>query len=133
MPVLSRPALRTHAVFFAGLSALLVVVWALTTRAYFWPIHAQLPLAALLAFHAWLVLLDARPGIRRRFGGSRPLAIHTGAAIAQWLYLVALWVEGSRGYFWPAWPLLGLGLLAGIHALKVFRPARQPVRQGEAQ
>jgi hypothetical protein len=123
MSFLNPRALRAHAIFFVGLSLLLVAVWALTTGAYFWPIHAVLPLAALLMLHGWLVSLHERPGIRERFGGSWPLAVHAGASAAQWLYLVALWLEGGRGYFWPAWPLLGLALLLGVHVLKVFRPA----------
>lgn len=86
----------------------------------------MLPVAVLLAFHAWLDLLGERPAIVRSFGGSRWLAMHVGASVAQWLYLVAFWVEGGGGYFWPAWPLLGLGLLAGVHALSVTRSTIRP-------
>ncbi len=109
----------------AGLSILLVAVWASTTRDDLWPIRAVLPLAALLALHSWIVLLNRRPTIIRRFAGSRSLAIHAGASAAQWLYLLALWVNGGFGYFWPGWVLLGLGLIAGMHTLHVLRVARQ--------
>ncbi len=114
-----------HASTAAGLSIPLVAVWASTTRDDLWPIHAVLPLAALLALHSWIVELNRRPMIIGRFAGSRWLAIHAGASAAQWLYLVALWVEGGFGYFWPGWELLGLGLIAGVHTLDVLGVARQ--------
>ena len=126
MTILSRSALRLHAASCVALNMLLVAAWSLTTRASFWPIHAFLPLAALLALHGWVVLVKRRPALRARLGGNRALAVHVGASTVQWLYLVALWVEGGRGYFWPAWPLLGLGLLAGIHTVTVFRPFPEP-------
>lgn len=116
---MTATAFKRHAAFSTALGVLLVVVWTLTTRAYFWPVHALLPLAAILALHAWLVLLRKRHALRSRFGGSYGLAVHAGASGAQWLYLVALWIEGGGGYFWPAWALLGLGVLLGLHTLRV--------------
>jgi hypothetical protein len=92
---------------------------ALTPDGGFWPQFAIVPLALVLALHAWFVLLSARPGIRERLGGSQGLAVHVGISAAFWLYLVAVWASGP-GYFWPAWALLGLGVAAGVHAALVF-------------
>lgn len=120
MSFLGPRTLRIHATIAAGLSILLVAVWASTNSDRFWPIDAALPLTALLAVHGWSVLLSRRPTIVSRFAGSRPLAIHAGALAAQWLYLLALWVEGGCGYFWPGWALIGFGLIAGVHVLQVL-------------
>jgi hypothetical protein len=111
--------LTIHAAAAAGLALLLAVVWATTTRAYFWPIQALLPVALTLTIHAWIVLLADRPGIRGRFLGSESLAVHVGVSGALWVYLVSLWLVGDRGYFWPGWALLGLAVLAGGHAVEV--------------
>lgn len=123
MPLLERRSLRLHAALDAGISALLVLVWALTQHTNFWPQYAIVPLGLALAVHGWFLLLEARPGIRRRLGGSQPLAAQVGVSAALWLYLVALWAT-APGYFWPAWPLLGLGLAAGAHAALVLGPPR---------
>ena len=134
MSYLSTIDLRTHALLSAGISALLLVVWALTPDSVFWPQYAIVPLGLVLAVHAWFVLLDTRPGILRRLGGSRLLAAQLGVSAALWLYLVALWAT-APGYFWPAWALLALGLAAGVHAVVVWqepRPEPAPPRGGSS-
>jgi hypothetical protein len=113
-----RRRLMLHGAAVAGIGLLLTFVWATTTGGFFWPIQALLPLALTVAIHAWFVLLDERPQTKERFLGSKPLAAHLGIAAAMWLYLVALWAVGGRGYFWPAWALLGLAAYVGLHALE---------------
>ncbi|HEX2304442.1 MAG TPA: sensor domain-containing protein [Gaiella sp.] len=118
---LRKRALVILAVVVGGLGLLLSVVWALTTpNGYFWPAQAILPLALVLGITAWVMLVLERPEIERKTGGSRALAIELGVFAAIWLYLVAQWLLTERGYFWPAWVLLGLGVAAGIHAAVVF-------------
>lgn len=119
MALLNPTLLRVHALLSIGCSSLLIIVWALTARGEFWPAHAMLALALLLAIHGWAVLEAARPALRHRLGGSRPLTICVGVAAAHWLYLVALWAEGGGGSFWPGWPLLGLVLAGALIALHV--------------
>jgi hypothetical protein len=122
---MQRDRLRAHCAAVAGIGLLLILVWATTSRGFFWPVQALLPLALTVALHAWLVLMSERPLGRERFLGSNALAAHAGLAAAMWLYLVSLWAVGGRGYFWPAWALLGLVALVGLHALRVA--ARQPI------
>ncbi len=111
-----RSALPYGVAFFAGVNVLTVVVWALTRRAYFWPEWTLLPLGLVLAVHAWSVVVLVR--VRAR----RDLAIHLGGSSALFAFFVAVWAVTTRSYFWPVWPLLGLAIVAGIHAAAVYRP-----------
>ena len=65
MRLVTSAALRLHAVFSACLIVLLVVVWASTTRGYFWPGWALLGLALVAGLHA-LSVFAGRPSARRR-------------------------------------------------------------------
>jgi hypothetical protein len=114
-----RLRLRIHALAVTGVGALLTVVWATTSRGFFWPIQALLPLALTVAIHGWLVLLEERTLTHERFLGDKFFAAHIGLAAAMWLYLFALWLVGDRGYFWPAWALLGIATLVGVHFVRV--------------
>jgi hypothetical protein len=109
-----RLALGIHAGVAAGIGALLLVVWALTGRGYVWPEWALLPLALLLASHAWVELVEDRP--RLRVGGSRAISVHLGLSIALFAFLVLVWAVTTRGYFWPVWPALGLAVAPAVHA-----------------
>jgi signal transduction histidine kinase len=116
-----RRALTIFAVAVGGISLLLVCIWVLTTPGeYFWPIQAILPLALPLVIVAWVFRVLDDPRIERRLGDSRALAIHAGVSAAIWLYLVLEWLISDRGYFWPGWVLLGLGIAFAIHACGVF-------------
>jgi hypothetical protein len=86
--------LRMDAAAAAVIFVLLTIVWAITSRGFFWPLHALLPLAVGLAIHAWIVAMAERPRIRERFLGSEALALHVGVAASLWLYLFALWRLG---------------------------------------
>jgi signal transduction histidine kinase len=118
MPTLLRRALRVHAALYAGLNVLTVVIWALTTRAYFWPEWTLIPLAMPLAIHAWAAFVDS--GDLRRIARTRALAIDLGAAATLLLFLVAVWAVTTRAYFWPVWPALGLAVVVGLHALSTM-------------
>ena len=71
-----------------------------------------LPLALLFAIHALVELVVAK--VRPR---DRALAIHGGVVAAIFVFLVAVWALTSRGYFWPAWTLLGLASALVVHYL----------------
>jgi len=51
-----RRALTTHAVVYGIVMTVLVVIWAITTAGYFWPIWAMLGWGAVVALHAWFAL-----------------------------------------------------------------------------
>ena len=108
-------ALRVHAAADATLLFLLVLIWAITSRGYFWPVWPAMVLAFAIGIHAWFTLLALRPQVLRRFRGNRTLAGTVGVAVASALYFTAIWgVTSAGGYFWPVWPILGLGFVVGI-------------------
>jgi hypothetical protein len=96
-PVRPRRALEIHAAVDSVLLFGLVLIWALTSRGYFWPVWVALPVAVAIAIHGWFVLLAERPSLVHRFRGSRALAgaAGVGAVIA--------------AYFVAAWPITGHG------------------------
>jgi hypothetical protein len=115
-----RARVAVHAAAVVAVGVLLTIVWATTSRGYFWPIQALLPLALSVGIHAWVVRVVERSGREARFPDPW-LAAHVGVSAMMWLYLVGLWAVGNRGYFWPAWALLGLAALAGLHVLVATR------------
>jgi signal transduction histidine kinase len=108
-----RRALWIHGCTAAALVLLMTVVWAATGQGYFWPEWVLLPLALLFATHAIAELVLARIPSER--GVHRGLAVHAGVAGALFAFLVAVWAVTSRGSFWPAWVLLGLGSALAVH------------------
>lgn len=41
--------------------------------------------------------------------------IHRGVWGVLSLFFVAIWLVSGGGYFWPIWPILGIGVSVGIH------------------
>ena len=111
-------AFRVHASVTGFVDVLLIAIWALTTQGYFWPVWAILPLTYVLGVSGWLLLVQERPEVRQRTAGSQALAIHVGLSALTWLFLFAIWLVSTHGdgYFWPAWPFLGLAFLVAVHA-----------------
>ena len=98
-------SLRAHALAYGMLNVLLVVVWAATSRGYFWPEWTMIGLGLPLAVHASLVF------------GRRALTRHALIAASAAVFFTLVWEVTSRGYFWPLWPMLGLALSLGTHAI----------------
>ncbi len=121
-----RRALETHASVDAVVVFALVVIWAVTSRGYFWPIWVVLPLATALGIHTWLVMLGEEPAIVRHFRGSRTLAVSTGVGAMFAAYFTAIWAITGHGYFWPVWPILGIAIVlaAEVAALLLGSPGR---------
>jgi signal transduction histidine kinase len=118
---LRRRLLRIYAAGIACVGLLLTGLWVLTTPSgYFWPAQAILPALLALGITAWTFLVLERREIETWTGGSRALALQLGFSAMLWLYLVLQWLFGGRGYFWPGWVLLALGLVAAVHAGVVF-------------
>jgi signal transduction histidine kinase len=95
-----------------GLVVLTTIIWAATGSAYYWPRWVLLPLALLFTVHLIVELATTR--LRPR---DQALAIHGGVVAVIFLFLGAVWAVTSRGYFWPAWTLLGLGSAVVVHWL----------------
>ncbi|MGH9214457.1 MAG: histidine kinase [Acidimicrobiales bacterium] len=119
--------LVVHGVVVAGISTLLVTIWALTTRDYFWPMWPMLVLGLPLAINAWVTLIRTRPQlVPARL--SRAFAIHAGVAAALALFLTLIWTivvvtTSGGGYFWPIWPILGLAVPVLFHlVVKLMAP-----------
>ena len=94
----------------AGLVLLMTIIWASTGRGYFWPEWVLLPLALLVGVHALVELV-----VRKVPAQDRGVSVHGGIVLALFLFLTAIWAVTSRGYFWPAWALLGLGSALIVH------------------
>jgi signal transduction histidine kinase len=120
-----RRWLAVHASAFAFLTLLTTLIWALTTRSYYWPVWVILGLGVPLAIHAWVELVDARPELVRAVRGTRALAIVAGVAGVLSLLVVWIWAITSRGYFWPVWPIIGFAVVLGAHAAVVAVDTRR--------
>ncbi len=118
-------AVRIHALAAGGVNLFLVVIWALTSRGYFWPIWTIIALALPLAIHALVVFVAPAPWWRdHRLDAG--FAIHAGVWAALLLFLTAIWGAAGGGYFWPVWPLLPALVATGAHAAVLL--ARDPER-----
>ena len=111
-----RRALKQHAIVFGALNLSLIVVWAFTSRGYFWPEWALIVLGLPLAVHACVVVVDERADLVRRMRMSPALAVHAGIATSFASFFVVVWAVTGAAYFWPLWPILLLALAFTIHA-----------------
>jgi signal transduction histidine kinase len=104
------------AVAAGAVAVVCVIVWALAGSATFWPKWVLLSLGLLVAMHGAVVAaLDHHEPIRRRL--TTALAIEGGIAAALGVFLVGVWAASGLGYFWPAWAILGFGIVLGVHFL----------------
>ncbi len=113
-------ALTVWALTATSIVGTLVVIWALTSGGYFWPIWPLLSVALVVGIPGWIVLVLERPEISRFTLGSQALAIQVGVSVVLLGFLVAVWAITTHGYFWPIWPGLALALLAAVHAAVVY-------------
>ena len=111
--------------------ATLVVIWAVTTGGYFWPIWPLLSLALVVGVPGWVVLVLERPDLERWAMGSRALAIQIGVSAILVGFLVAVWAITGGGYFWPMWAALGLVLAAAVHAAVIYGQREHRIRELE--
>ena len=109
-------ALALHARLYGLVNAFMIVIWGLTSRGYFWPEWMLLALGLPLALHAWVVLVEDRPAVARALRMPRELTVHAGLSVVFALFFVLVWAATGQGYFWPAWPMLGLGIVFLVHA-----------------
>ncbi len=121
-------ALALHAGVYGLVNALLIVIWALTSRGYFWPVWTLLALGLPLAIHAWVVLVRERPELARRQHVPPALAHYEGVALSFCLFFIVVWAVSGAGYFWPVWPILGFAVGFAVQA---FVLAMRRLRRGE--
>jgi signal transduction histidine kinase len=121
-----RHSVVVNGIVVGGIGALLTTIWALTTRAYFWPMWPILALCLPLAIHAWSVLVVTRPQlVPARL--SRAFLVHAGVSVAFAAFFALIWVFASftvgAVYFWPVWPTLALTVALLVHlVVLVVRP-----------
>ena len=108
----------------AGLVAVLVLaIWALASSGSpFWPPWVWLGLAIPFALDAAI-----RWAWRRPAGAARQAALVWGVGAVIEATLVVIWalvwiIAGRAAYFWPAWSLLGILAVWGVHWILVLRP-----------
>jgi signal transduction histidine kinase len=118
--------LRSRLAVLGTLGLVCVVVWALTSSSYFWPIWPLLGLGLVAGLDTWRVL--GRPPLSQAdlAGGRelrdvrrlRGLRTYAGALAIINIFLVGIWLAAGGAYFWPVWPLLGSALAVGLKALR---------------
>jgi signal transduction histidine kinase len=114
-------ALTIVSLVATSIVAFLTLIWALTTPdGYFWPIWPLLGLSLAVGIPGAVLLVLEHPTPARLVGGSKALAIQIVVSAVLLGFLVAVWAITTHGYFWPAWPALGLGLAAAVHAAVVY-------------
>jgi signal transduction histidine kinase len=99
-----RPLVTTAELYPSVVIVVLtVVIWALTSAGYFWPIWPAIGLGFPLAATA------ASRWARRRWSGRDRVLAELGAIGAViCMMLVVIWLITGAGYFWPVWGMLGL-------------------------
>jgi signal transduction histidine kinase len=113
-------ALTIHSLVTTSIALVTVVIWALTTGGYFWPIWVLIALGPLIGIPGWIVFVLEDPRPSRLAFGSKALAIQIGISVLLFGFFVAIWAVTTGGYFWPIWPALCLTVLAAVHAAVVY-------------
>ncbi len=89
----------------------LVIIWALTSPGYFWPVWVALPMALSLSIHGWVITTATNQPLLDRFLDSRALAIVSGIAASLSLFYIGIWAASGGGNFWPVWPILAMAVV----------------------
>ena len=113
-------ALRVLSATATSIALALIVIWALTTGGYFWPVWPLLSLGLAVGIPACAILVAEHPTPSRLAGGSMALAAQIGISVLLLLFLVGVWAASGGGYFWPAWPTIGLAVLAVVHVAVAY-------------
>jgi len=112
----TEPGLRSvvRGAAFAPLAVLLlclIVIWAVTGAGYFWPMWAALGLAIPTGLSVAVRWARLRPK-----GAGRRYLMQAGISLVLFLTCVAIWAMSGFGFFWPVFPLIGLGGALTLHA-----------------
>jgi len=100
----------------ALVGVLLVAIWALTGRGYFWPAWAWLGLAVVVLcdYAAGWVWRHPRGAPRRVAGVWAVIGVTAVILVMTWLLT---WLLAGARTFWPAWALLGLATAGSAYSL----------------
>jgi signal transduction histidine kinase len=109
----SGAVLSLHMALSALCGFVVTLIWGLTGLGYFWPMWVWFGLGVPLALHAtvrhtWRAVAPGR---------TRAIAMHGSLAALTGAVLLTIWVLSGGGTFWPAWPILGLGVGLAVHAM----------------
>ena len=124
--------LGIHAAVFVGVGIVTIVIWALTTRGYFWPIWPMLLVGVTLAMHVWVELVDLRPG-----RGATPAADpRTGdpggsARSPSSSFVICIWALSTRATSGPSgrsWCCWSRSLIHAACRARARAPARRSGR-----
>ncbi len=74
---------------------------------------------------------DLRKEAMRNVRKRRELGAHIVAYVVVNAALVGIWALGGRGYFWPAWVMLGWGIGLVLNVWDVY--FRRPVTEHDIQ
>jgi signal transduction histidine kinase len=110
----NRPVV-IHALAAAGAGLFLIVIWAITSRGYLWPIWPILALAAALGIHAWVTFAQSHKDFWEEHRLDDAFAVHAGVWVVLLLFLTGVWAAARGGYYWPVWVLLVALLAVGAH------------------
>ena len=76
---------------------------------------------------------ELRKAAKQRLKAKRDFAMFLGIWAAVSALLVAIWFFSSGGntYFWPVWPILGMGIAALFIGLDAYGPGRRYITEAE--
>ncbi len=108
--------LTLHGAMAALVGAVVTIVWVATGAGRFWPMWVWFGLLVSLAVHAL-----GRHLVDTLEGRLRPFVFHAEVTVVVCALEVVIWVMSGGGYFWPIWPLVGLGSLLAVHWMVLNR------------
>ena len=68
---------------------------------------------------------ELRKEARARIKTKRGFKQLAGVFAIVWAILVTIWYMSGGGYFWPAWPILGMSIALAFIALGAYGPSRR--------
>jgi signal transduction histidine kinase len=116
--------LRIRLASFGVVAGVLVLIWALTGPDLPWIVWPLLGIGFIAALDAWHIHSTApSPALVKR----RRLHHIAGALGILNVFIIGVWAaSGAPDYFWPAWVMVGSGIVFGLSAL----PRRASAQQG---
>jgi signal transduction histidine kinase len=97
-----------------------VIVWAISSTGYFWPVWPLLAFLLLLGIEGTNLFVIEHPEYWKRPGMSQSLAAQIGSSTMVVLFLTGVWAAAGGGTYWPVWPLLGLGIACAARSIALY-------------
>ena len=73
---------------------------------------------------------ERRDAAIKRIKNKRDFRNHLVIYVVVNAFLVGIWAFSGAGYFWPAWPMLGWGVLLALHGWDAYR-VEKPISEEE--